>query len=65
MDRRKIDHVDKTLAIDEVDGILRSLMARFGNEVELAVHIARQVGPHVVALSEAMEALHALPPVPR
>ncbi len=62
-DRRTIDHIDKAFTIDEVDGILRSLIAKFGNEAELAAHIARRVRPHVAALSEAMEALHGLPPV--
>ena len=62
IDTRKIDHIEKTFTIEEVDRILRDLMNKFGNEVEFAVHIARVVRPHVLALSAREDALHQLPP---
>ena len=63
LERRTIDHVDKTFTIDEVDAMLRSLIAKFGTEIEFAAHVAQGVRPQVAALSQAMEGLHALPPV--
>ena len=64
-DHRTLDHIEKTFTIDEVDAILLSLLRKFGNEVEIAVHIANKLQPHVTELSKAMEALNQLPPVKR
>jgi hypothetical protein len=63
LDRRTIDHIDRTFTIDEIDEKLRALINQYGSDLDLAVHLARKVRPHVVALSEAMEALHQLPRV--
>jgi hypothetical protein len=62
-DQRTLDHIEKTFTIEEVDAILLSLLRQFGNEVEIAVHVAKKVEAHVAELSKAMEALHQLPPV--
>lgn len=63
LERRTIDYIGKTFTIDEIDRILHATINKCGNEVEFAVHLAQRLRKHVTALSEAMEALHGLPPV--
>lgn len=61
VDTRNLSHIEKRFSIEDVDGILETMVKRFGGEREIAVHIAMRVAPHVRAIVDARDALRAFP----
>lgn len=59
--QRGVTYIDRTFSVAETDRIRAVMLALFGSEEAIALHLARKSRPAIERLSVAMEALHHLP----
>jgi hypothetical protein len=61
LDRRRIEHLGKTFAIEDVDRMRDEVFREHGTESEFARYVAGKVRPATVQLFEALRALRDVP----